>query len=179
MFWWLAVMTYRSTLQKNCQHQLNKLFSWWMLKGQNPTKYRLAPWIILVATGHWFLSIQQVLLLPYQLLRIAIKLERSCFIYCNNYLWSSAHVSQVGIVEGHVDVNGSADSTAHQNAWKHPLANGEEKNYSQTKEVLSDSLKWLMLPTNSSHFFTKHFDFLAHKGISWYFSDRSTRTACG
>jgi len=95
MFWWLAVVTYRSPLQKNCQHQLNKFFSWWMLEGQNPTKYRLAPWIILVATGHWFLSIQQVLLLPYQLLRIAIELEGSCFIYCNNYLWSSAHVSQV------------------------------------------------------------------------------------
>ena len=165
-----------------------------MLEGQNPTKSRLAPWIVLVVTGHWFLSIQQVLLLPYLLLRIAIQLEGSCFIYCNNYLWSSAHVSQsvwwncwspcwckwfCWFHSPPTCLNVCGAPVAMLSAIAVKATNVWRKNFLKQKGVLPDSLKWLMLSTNSPHFFMTQFDFVAHNGISWYFSDWSTCRACG
>ena len=96
-----------------------------------------------------------------------------------------------GIVECHVDENGSADSTAHRcsptcvkniplqtcmnvcgaavailSAIAIKAPNLRRKIFLKRKVVLPISLKWLMSPTTQSNFFTTHFDFVDHKGSS-------------
>ena len=96
-----------------------------------------------------------------------------------------------GIVEGHVDVNASADSTTHtcspaclkniplqtcMNVCRAAVAilsaiavkapNLWRKIFLKRKGVLPNSLKWSRSPTTHSDFFTTHFDFVAHKGSS-------------
>lgn len=96
-----------------------------------------------------------------------------------------------GIVECHVDVNGSADSTANTHsptclkniplqtcmnvcgaavailsaiAVKAP--NLWRKIFLKRKGLLPISLKWLKSPTTHSNFFIRHFNFVDHKGSS-------------
>ena len=96
-----------------------------------------------------------------------------------------------GIVEAHVNANGSADSTVHTCSpiclKNIPLQTGKNvcgaavailsviavkapnmwsKIFLKRKGVLPDSPKMVAVANYAFRLFTKHFDFVAHKGIS-------------